>query len=75
MKIYAPWTQKEVDALNRYQKSGVMHPFTCSEEHGKEAVLEATIDGWICPIPLCYYTQNWAFDFMLNIGLTELGDD
>lgn len=74
MKIYAPWTEREVKALNKYQEARIMHPFTCGEEHLSEAVLVATEDGWICPVPLCYYTQNWAWDFMLNIGLHELED-
>jgi len=71
-KIYAPWTESEVHALNKYQVSGLMHPFTCGEEHGRESVLEATVDGWVCPVPLCYYTQDWCYSWMINIGKEEV---
>lgn len=74
--IEAPWTNEQVAALNEYQRSGRMHPFTCgnrgAEGHrcdpewggGDKGVLRATAAGWICPD--CDYTQNWAHDFMLR---------
>ena len=64
--VTAPWRPDEVEALNKYQKSGVMHEFTC-KEHSHE-VLIATIDGWICPHQFCYYAQDWAWDWMINVG-------
>jgi hypothetical protein len=57
--IYAPWTDDEVESLNQYQRSGVMHPFTCGRSHSS---LIATNDGWICPN--CEYTQDWCHEFM-----------
>jgi len=65
MKIEAPFTPDQVEALNRWQTSGPVHPFTCGnrEEHGND-VLIATADGWRCPS--CDYTQPWAHDFMLR---------
>lgn len=33
-KIYAPWTEEQVDGLNRFQRSGKFHPFTCGIAHG-----------------------------------------
>ena len=56
----APWTDEEVEALNRYQRSGRFHPFTCGssdrfdEAHrkvqakrgGDYGELVATRDGW-----------------------------
>jgi hypothetical protein len=70
-KIDAPWTQEEVDALNRYQQERWMHPFTCGsgrrtdKDHlDGEGILLATLDGWICPF--CDYRQNWAHEFMFQ---------
>jgi hypothetical protein len=66
-----PWSKDQVAALNRYQREGWMHPFTCgsgnrTDEHhlDGEGKLVATKDGWICPY--CPYTQDWAFDFMFK---------
>ncbi len=75
--IYPPWTQDQVDALNRHQNDDNFHPMTCGgdrhddahrkrasehdEEHGQ---LLATPDGWICPA--CGYTQGWAHEGMLS---------
>lgn len=75
--IYAPWTDEQVAALNRWQDCDWVHPFTCGKRdtpdhkldakvHGKHdhGILIATTNGWQCPV--CDYTQNWAHDFMLN---------
>jgi hypothetical protein len=58
--IYAPWTEEQVKALNRWQEAGYVHPFTCWE--GDDLV--ATTGGWVCP--KCSYQQNWAHSFMLE---------
>lgn len=70
MKVVAKWTQEQIEALNRFQKSGSFHPFTCGgnrtdEKHlDGEGILVATEDGWICPY--CDYRQDWAHDFMFK---------
>lgn len=62
--IRAPFTTEQADALNRYQKAGRMHPFTCPREHPSQAVLLAVHGaGWVCG---CGYTQDWAHGFMLD---------
>lgn len=62
-RIFAPWTEKQVDALNVFQAAGVFHPFTCPRTpYG--VVLFATQDGWHCPS--CDYTQNWAHAYMAD---------
>lgn len=73
-KVEAPFTDSQVQSLNLYQISGVMHPFTCGrcrdhlgtdvDGHHAERILVATLAGWICPT--CDYTQNWAWDWMAN---------
>lgn len=60
MKIYAPFTDAEVSALNAYQESGDGHPLTCM--CGDHIPLIATNDGWVCKN--CAYTQNWAVAWM-----------
>ena len=61
-RIYAPFNEDQVDALNKFQSLGYIHPFTCPNNHGGERILEARESGWVCPD--CNYTQNWAHDFM-----------
>lgn len=58
-----PWTDEQVEALNRYQREGKFHPFTCGND-SRHQNLVATKDGWICPN--CDYTQNWAHGFMMG---------
>jgi hypothetical protein len=66
--IKAPWTPEQVTALNEFQESEFVHPFTCGgnnrdEKHlDGEGVLVATIYGWVCPF--CDYEQDWAHEFM-----------
>lgn len=63
-EIVAPWDKAQVDCLNAYQQSDLMHPFTCGADPCR-AVLLATADGWICP-ECGEWKQNWAHDFMVN---------
>lgn len=73
-KIFAPWTPEQVESLNRYQREGLGHPFTCEKRKmlhpydGTETVLIATVKGWVCPEFHCDYTQNWAWDAMIKVG-------
>jgi hypothetical protein len=67
--IKAPFTPKQIKALNYFQWSGVFHPFTCANQgdeshNGQQAELVATKGGWICPY--CDYTQDWAHAFMAD---------
>jgi hypothetical protein len=64
---HAPWTQEEVDALNRWQAAGYVHPFTCANDHDEPRTLRACVSGWICDHPKCGYTQYWAHQFMLDV--------
>lgn len=61
-RIVPPWSPDQVAALNRYQKDGRFHPFTCGSSG--DDVLVATTDGWHCPTPGCTYQQHWAHAFM-----------
>lgn len=61
--IKAPWTPEQVDALQLFQTSGVMHPFTCPD-HSQRSDLVPTVRGWICQF--CDYTQDWAHAFMAD---------
>lgn len=62
-QITAPFTPEQVENLNLYQRSGVMHPFTCGAENCR-ADLIATEAGGGCPTEGCEYTQKWAHAFM-----------
>lgn len=65
-QVNAPWTDEQVESLNGYQVSGVMHPFTGTRKpNGDETILIATKDGWIeregGPV-----MQTWAHTFMAD---------
>lgn len=60
----APWTFEQVEALNRFQKCGRFHPFTCGNNSGHQDLL-ATESGWVCTD--CDYTQDWAHSIMLTM--------
>ena len=66
MEIKAPWTDEQVEGLNAFQHSGVLHEFTCGkrDNHKGEGLLRATNDGWVCDE--CDYTQNWAHAFQVS---------
>ncbi len=64
--IHAPWSPVQVAALNRVQRSGRMHPFTCGASHPLHVTLIAETDGWHCPDEACDYRQNWAHAFMAD---------
>ena len=74
--IKTPWTSEQVEVLNHYQKSGLMHPYTCGgnrkdERHlDGEGILVATENGWICPF--CDYKQGWAGKFSIKINEIEI---
>lgn len=72
-KIYAPFSEEIVKALNRWQITGHVHPFTCANRddpvhrerlNKDKGTLVATRHGWICLD--CDYTQDWAHDFMAH---------
>lgn len=74
-RAYAPFTPDQVESLNGYQQSGLMHPFTCAdvvhddtddEVFADPVLLVATEAGWVCPREDCDYTQGWAHDWMAN---------
>jgi hypothetical protein len=62
----APFTPEQVEALNRWQRQGYMHPFTCPGDRTDcwdNSDLIATEAGWVCACGR--YTQDWAHDFMV----------
>lgn len=68
MKITAPFSPEQVDALNAWQSAGLVHPFTCGTETCRTPLI-ATPLGWECAY--CEYTQNWAHDFMADPEVTS----
>lgn len=64
-RIWAPWPDGLVAALNDAQDTGLTHPYTCPDrDDGRHlwtsdlGVLVATRGGWVCPT--CPYRQDWA---------------
>lgn len=71
-QIFAPFTDEQVEGLNKYQHSGAFHEFNCGgKNHPKDSdkILIATNEGWICPN--CNYTQKWAWEGMANGGMVN----
>lgn len=78
-----PWSDAQVEALNRFQSLRLFHPFTCPHHSGlrdKDRALVATRQGWRCRH--CTYTQAWAHRWMLTVadeaerldGIVRIGD-
>jgi len=70
--LRAPWSDEQVDALNRFQRRGDVHPFTCpnhSEMRDIDRALFATVNGWICAH--CDYRQDWAHEAMVSGPVLE----
>jgi hypothetical protein len=67
-----------VRRLNAWQRSTVLHPFTCggerTDEHhlDGEGILVATAECWICPF--CTYEQAYS-DFEVKLSSTDPGND
>ncbi len=61
-KITAPWTEEQVETLQKYQENSCVHPYTC--ECGE--LLVPTTDEWECEV--CSYTQNWFWEYSLEIA-------
>lgn len=70
--VTAPWTPEQVESLNGYQRSGVMHEFTCGVGGHSHGALRATPDGWVCDFERCDYRQDWAHPFMADGGWREM---
>lgn len=64
--IQAPWSAQQVEQLNRYQREGWFHPYTCGRRGFHDANLVATSGGWYCPVEGCDYTQDWALEGMAS---------
>jgi len=74
-QIRAPFTDEQVEALNKWQNAGYVPDFTCCGEYctrseeNNEGKLIATPDGWVCPCG--QYTQDWANASMLHLDKVE----
>ena len=61
MKVaYAPWTDEQVDALDKWQGDETQHPYTCVCGES----LTPHNDGWQCDY--CGHKQNFCYEFSLN---------
>lgn len=61
-KITAPFTERQIEALNTWQRWGATRPFVCPKHLTKPLVAKA--DGLHCPVEQCGHCQDWAFEFM-----------
>ena len=65
----APFSDAQVESINGFQRSGVMHPFTCPVDdpvHSVDSHLVATPAGMHCPADGCEYRQDWVHEFMAD---------
>lgn len=58
------WTEEQVDNLNRYQKVGFFHEYTCRDDHDGARAMVATKHGLVCPS--CGYRQTRVGTFQLE---------
>jgi hypothetical protein len=69
-QVTNPFTPEQVAEMEKYQRAGEFHPFTCGNRgdgkhgdiDGDTGILVPTVRGWICRY--CDYTQGWAHPFM-----------
>jgi hypothetical protein len=67
MKIYVPWSEEQVAALNAAQAAGRHTPVLCAVDHfGPAPKLVAYWNGWRCWVPDCGYSQTWAYEWMAD---------
>lgn len=70
-RVDAPFTDEQVENLNRIQNFGMFHGFTCGNDHDDPRRLVATRAGWVCINEGCNYTQTWAHQFMAEFTQAE----
>lgn len=58
------FTKDQCDSFNEYQSYGMMHPFTCGNNHSGPRELKAKPESLYCPS--CEYTQDWAHSWQLD---------
>lgn len=67
--VKAPFSDKQVSALDERQRNPTLHPYTCDKSSpecvtkhftGADGKLIATKEGWVCPCN--EYTQDWAHE-------------
>jgi hypothetical protein len=63
--ITAPWSDEQVENINRFQNAGAFHPFTCNCPHPERNYkLKATNEGLRCTD--CGWDQRWVHVFMAD---------
>jgi hypothetical protein len=60
-QIKAPFTQDQVNHINEFQESNIVHPFTCGNDG---SILFAHCAGLECSS--CDYTQDWVHEGMAD---------
>lgn len=63
--VQTPFTDKQVELLNRFQNLSTIHPFTCRKSSCR-AALRATSEGWVCDNCDDGVQQKWAYKFMAD---------
>lgn len=58
MQVFAPWTDEQVAAIQRWQDNKWVHPLTCKHHSGEP--LKVTREGLRCDHKGCDYTQDWV---------------
>jgi hypothetical protein len=54
--LKAPWTDAQIEKLDKRQEDETKHPYTCDCGHS----LEPFTSGWYCENQ-CGYSQDWCF--------------
>jgi hypothetical protein len=58
-KVSAPFTETQVQALNNWQRWGIL--IHRCPHHGYPKQLTASASGFSCAVPGCSYQQDWAY--------------
>lgn len=77
-RIEVPFTDKQVNSFNEYQKEGQLHPFTCGND---DKTTENHLDGGMgyliakheyLECPYCDYKQHWMHEFMSDFSWKKI---
>ncbi len=69
-RVKAPFTDEQVERINKFQESNAFHPYTCMGAYCNRSKvpyggrLIATNEGFICPCGK--YAQDWCNSFMID---------
>ncbi len=67
--VLAPFPLADVQLINRWQQSALVHPYTCPVH--PDTVLHAAQHGLVCTVPECTRRQDWVHSFTVDAAFLD----